>query len=85
MSFQADVHNANSQPTLLRAWATVYEHDLDARKHCNIYNHARAALIRLGCFLDFLLTLHDITEQDMKMSRDLTEENRYGQWSDMMA
>ena len=85
MSFRADVRNANSQRTSQRAWATVHKRDSDARKHRNIYNHARAALIRLDCFPDFLSTLHDITEQDMKMSGDLTEENRYGQRSDTMA
>ena len=85
MSFRADVRNAKSQRTSLRAWATVHKRDSEARKHRNIYNHARAALIRLDCCPDFLSTLHDITEQDMKMSGDLTEENRYGQRSDTMA
>lgn len=84
MSFWADVQNANSQQTSQRAWATVHKRDSDARKHHNIYNHARAALIRLDCFPDFLSTLHDITEQDIKMSGDLTEENRYGQRLDTM-
>ncbi|HXQ36187.1 MAG TPA: hypothetical protein VN843_19385, partial [Anaerolineales bacterium] len=85
MSFRVDVRNANSQRTSQCAWATVCKRDSDARKHRNIYNHARAALICLDCFLDFLWTLNNITKQDMKMSRDLTEENRYGQWSDTMA
>lgn len=84
MSFQADVCNVKSQRTSLRAWATVHKRDSEARKHRNIYNHARAALIRLDCCPDFLSTLHNITEQDMKMSGDLTEENRYGQRLDTM-
>ena len=50
-----------------------------------MYNRARAALIHLNHFPAFLATLHDISEQDMKMSRDITEENRYGQRSDTLA
>jgi hypothetical protein len=61
MSFRADVCNAKSQWTSLRAWATVHKWDSEARKHRNIYNHARAALICLDCCPDFLSTLHDIT------------------------
>jgi len=41
--------------------------------------------MRLNIFPDFLATLHDITEGDMKMAGDLTEENRYGQRSDTLA
>jgi hypothetical protein len=85
MSFRADVRNAKSQRTSQRAWANIHKHDSDARKHRNIYNHARAALIRLDHLPEFLATLHDITEHDMKMSGDLTEENRYGQRSDTLA
>ena len=50
-----------------------------------MYNLSQAALIRLNHFSDFLDTLHDISEQDMKMSRDITEENRYGQRLDALA
>jgi hypothetical protein len=85
MSFRADVCNSHSQRTSQRAWATVHKHDSDARKHRNTYNHARAALIRLDRFPEFLATLSNITEQDMKMSGDVTEENRYGQRSDTLA
>jgi len=85
MSFRADVRNANSQRTSLRAWSNVHKHDSDARKHRHMYNLSRAALIRLNRFPDFLATLHDISEQDMKMSGDITEENRYGQRSDALA
>jgi hypothetical protein len=85
LCFRAEVRNANSQRTSQRAWTNVHKHDADARKHRRIYNHARAALTRLNIFPDFLATLHDITEGDMKMAGDLTEENRYGQRSDTLA
>jgi hypothetical protein len=85
LCFRAEVRNAHSQRTSQRAWANVHKHDADARMHRKLYNHARAALTRLNRFPDFLATLQDITEGDMKMSGDVTEENRYGQRSDTLA
>lgn len=85
LCFRAEVRNAHSQRTSQRAWGNVHRYDGEARKHRKMYNHARAALTRLSIFPEFLATLHDITEQDMKMSGDVTEENRYGQRSDTLA
>lgn len=85
LSFRAEVRNASSQRTSQRAWANVHKFDEEARKHRKLYNHARAALGRLSVFPDYLATLHDITEQDMKMSGDVTEENRFGQRSETLA
>lgn len=84
LCFRSDVWNANSQRTSQRAWANIHKFDSEARKHRRTYSHARAALKRLAIFPDYLATLHDITEDDMKMSGDLTEENRYGQRSDVL-
>jgi hypothetical protein len=50
-----------------------------------MYLHARSALRRLPVDQDYLDTLKDITEADMKMSGDVTEENRFGQRSDTLA
>lgn len=85
LSFRAEVRNAHSQRTSQRAWAKVNKFDVEARRHRRIYNHSREALQRLAVFPEYLSSLHDITDDDMKMSRDVTEENRYGQRSDMLA
>jgi len=85
LCFRAEIRNANSQRTTQRAWANIHKHDADARKHRQMYTHARAALQRLPGDQDYLNTLHDITENDMKMSGDITEENRFGQRSDILA
>lgn len=85
LCFWAEVHNANSQQTSQHAWANVHKYDAEARKHRKMYNHARATLTHLNLFPDFLVTLQDITKADMKMSGDVTEENRYGQHSDTLA
>jgi hypothetical protein len=85
LCFRADVRNANSQCTSQRAWDNIHKFDADARRHRNIYNHTRNALQRLPVEPEYLETLQDITENDMKMSRDVIEENRFGQRSDTLA
>lgn len=85
LCFRAEVRNADSQRTTQRAWDNVHKHDTEARKHRSMYIHARSALRRLPGDHEYLTTLHDITEEDMKMSGDLTEENRFGQRLDTLA
>ena len=85
LCFRAEVRNADSQRTSQRAWDNVHKFDADARKHRNLYLHARSALRRLPVDHTYLDTLKDITEADMKMSADVTEENRFGQRSDVLA
>ena len=85
LCFRAEVRNADSQRTSQRAWDNVHKYDSEARKHRGMYTHARGALQRLPDQQEYLQTLHDITENDMKMSGDITEEQRFGQRSDMLA
>jgi len=85
LCFRAEVRNAHSQRTTQRAWDNVHKFDTEARKHRSMYNHARSALHRLPADQDYLETLQDITEADMKMSGDITEEQRFGQRSDTLA
>lgn len=85
LCFRAEIRNADSQRTSQRAWSNIHKHDLQARKHRSMYNHARAALQRLDGDQNYLSTLRDITEDDMKMSGDITEENRFGQRSEKLA
>jgi hypothetical protein len=85
LCFRAEVRNANSQRTTQRAWDNIHKFDSEARKHRNMYNHTRDAIRRLPVEDQYLDTLQDITEGDMKMSGDITEENRFGQQSDTLA
>jgi hypothetical protein len=85
LCFRAEVRNADSQRTTNRAWDNIHKFDADARRHRNIYNHTRNALKRLPVEPEYLDTLQDITEDDMKMSGDITEEHRFGQRSDTLA
>lgn len=83
--FRKEIRNAKSQRTTTKAWDKVNKQDDAARKYRAAYNRARNALTRLGLDQDYLKTLHNITEDDMKMSGDITEENRVGQRSDVLA
>jgi hypothetical protein len=85
LCFRAEVRNADSQRTTNRAWDNIHKFDADARRHRNIYNHVRNALERLPVEPEYLKTLQNITEDDMKMSGDITEEHRFGQRSDKLA
>jgi hypothetical protein len=83
--YRTDVRNMKSQRTSLKAWQNVNKQDAVARRHKRAYDRARKALIRLNIDTEYLSTLHDITPADMKMAGDVTEENRIGQRSSMLA
>jgi hypothetical protein len=83
--FRTEVRNSKSQKTSLRSWRNVNKQDLVARQHKRAYDRARNALMRLNIDGEYLSTLHAITPEDMKMSGDVTEENRMGQRSSTLA
>jgi hypothetical protein len=83
--YRTDVRNMKSQRTSLRAWQNVNKQDAIARQHKRAYDRARKALIQLDIDREYLSTLFDITPEDMKMSGDVTEENRIGQRSSTLA
>jgi len=85
LCFRAEVRNANSQRTTHRAWDRVHKFDADARQCRSTYRYARSALQRLQIEPEYLATLHDVTEDDMKVAGDLTDEGRFNQRSDTLA
>jgi len=84
LRFRTEVRNANSQRTTHRAWDNVHKLDVEARKCRSTYRQARSALQRLGTDPEYLATLHDITDDDLKVAGDLTDERRFGQRSDTL-
>ena len=62
----------------------IHELDAEAQKLQSIYQHARQALKLLNIDPEYLKTLHDITEDDLKVSRDLTDKKWFGQQSDAL-
>jgi hypothetical protein len=84
LCFRTQVRNADSQRTTHRAWDNVHKSDAEARKFRSTYRQARNALRRLNIDPGYVMTLHDITDDDLKVSGDLTDERRFGQRSDTL-
>lgn len=85
LCFRTEVRNADSQRSTQRSWANIHKFDDDARKHRLQYRMARRALHRLPCGAEYLATLREITDDDLKVSGDLTDERRIGQRNDALA
>jgi hypothetical protein len=84
LCFRTEVRNANSQRTTHRAWDNVHRFDAEARACRATYKEAWAALQRLSINTEYVATLHDITDDDLKVAGDLTDERRFGQRSDTL-
>jgi hypothetical protein len=56
----------------------------EARQYRSTYRYARNALQRLPVDRDYLKTLKDITEDNIKVAGDITDENQFGQRSDTL-
>ena len=54
-------------------------------KHVACYQRAQRALGRLGADEGIFKKYQDIKKEDLKMSSNMVEENRIGQWNDTLA
>jgi hypothetical protein len=84
LCFRTQVRNADSQRTTNRAWDNVHKLDAEARRCRSTYRQARSALQHLSVDSEYLDTLHDITDNDLTVAGDLTDERRFGQRSDRL-
>ena len=82
--FCTEVRNASSQRTTHRAWDNVHKLDREAKRCCTTYRHARTALECLSVNPEYLATLHNITDNDLKVAGDITDAGRFGQCSDTL-
>lgn len=85
LSFRRDVRYAGSTRQTTIAYGKVRLYDEEARGHRSAYAHLRAALLRLGGNDEYTSGLHDITDEDMIMNKDVTEENRIHQNKEVLA
>jgi hypothetical protein len=81
---KTDVRHSQGQRQTGRAWGKVHNLDKQARSHRHAYRQHYAALQKLNLFTEELGELQDITDQDMKVPGDLTEEARYNQSRDKL-
>ena len=84
LCFRTEVRNANSQRTTSRTWDNVHKLDTEARKLQSTYRTARNALQRLNIDPEYLETLRDITDDELKVAGDITDDQRFGQRSDAL-
>ena len=85
LCFRTQVCRANTQRTTSHAWDNVHKLDAEAWTFRHTYRLARSALQRLSAEPEYMATLHDITDNDLKVAGDLTDERRIGQRSDSLA
>jgi hypothetical protein len=79
---KTSVASAKSQKTKTRAWRGVKTVETNVRRHSQRYRRARQSLLRLGAATSVMDKFPDLKKEDLKMSRDVVEEDRLGQKSD---
>jgi hypothetical protein len=80
--FKHSVALAKSQRTKTRAWRTLNAVDASVRRYAQQYRNAHQALVHLGASSSVMDKLPILKKEDLKMSRDVMEENRVGQRSE---
>ena len=81
LRFRTQVKPAKGQKTMTRAWDSIHKADKQIRGAVQCYHLARGALKELGVSAELLGRYQEIQKKDLKMSRDVVEENRVGQRS----
>lgn len=81
LRFRTEVRPAKSQKTMTRAWDSIHRADKQIRGAVRCYRLARNALEMLGVSNELLVRYKEIEKKDLKISRDVVEENRVGQRS----
>ena len=81
LRFRTEVKPAKSQRTMTRAWDSIHRADKQIRVAVQCYRLAHRALEGLGVSSALLNQYKEIQKKDLKMSRDVVEENRIGQRS----
>ena len=84
LAFCTNVHNVHSQHTISRSWDNVHRYDEHAWLEKDQYQLAHTALQSLSDDEEYLCSLWDITDDNLKVSSDLTDEQQFGQCSDVL-
>jgi hypothetical protein len=82
--FRTQLRAAKTSVGKTRAWDDIKIATVKVNKHVRSYRRARKAMERLGAD-DLILGKYQVLEQEhLKLSGDITEENRVGQRSDAL-
>ena len=74
LCFWTEVHNTNSQQTTSHAWDNVHKLDTETQKLQFTYWQAQSALQWLNIDADYLEMLHKITDNDLKVASNITND-----------
>jgi 3-hydroxymyristoyl/3-hydroxydecanoyl-(acyl carrier protein) dehydratase len=83
--FRKSIAPAKSQKAKTRAWSTINNMDKTVNIHARRYRNSRGALIRLEADKEAMSCLLELKTNQLKMSGDITEENRLDQRRDKVA
>ena len=82
--YRTKVRKAKTSVDKTRIWDDVKAITVKINKHIRAYRRARKALQRLGADNAILLQYQELQSEHLKLSADITEENRFGQRSDVL-
>ena len=80
--YRTKIRGHPSQKMSTRSWSGIKRTNGRIQKHIRKYNLARAALLSMAADIP---QFKPMTSDDLKMSADVTEENRFGQRRDTLA
>lgn len=80
--FRKSIALAKSQKTKTRAWRSLQTVQVAVNLHSQEYQTAQYALLQLNTSPTILAQFPELKKEDLKMSRDVVEENRIGQRSE---
>jgi hypothetical protein len=80
--FRKSIANAKSQKKKTRAWRSLKAVEANVSLHTQAYRIAQHGLVRLHASPAIMAKFPVLKKEDLKMSRDVIEENRVGQWSE---
>jgi hypothetical protein len=82
--YRTKVRKSNFTNQKTRAWDDIKASEAKVNKHVRAYRRARAALKHLGADNATLSDYQMLQKTDLRLSADITEENRMGQRSDTL-
>ncbi|KAG9315413.1 hypothetical protein JVU11DRAFT_4564 [Chiua virens] len=82
--YRMNIRSSTSVRTDTRSKQEIHRTTLKINRDIQSYHRARKALKSLGANQDVLQKYQDIQQADLRLSKDITEENRFGQSSDVL-
>lgn len=83
--YKLGVRKSKSQATKTRSRSDLDQADKTVQKHSKLYQLAYQAILKLNAPDDILEKFQPLERKDLQVSTDVTEENRLGQRSDVLA